>query len=104
MNLSRIGAVTKGLGALTPSTRRLGVHGIAFGGVLLGGAATGYLAAGSKRGAAIGALVHLGLFGLVGAFFGGNRGLTNTERLTYGVLGLGSAVGAGYLFYWARKR
>lgn len=103
MNISRIGSVTKGLGALAPSTKRLGVHGIAFGGVLLGGAATGYLAAGSKRGAAIGALVHLALFGVVGGVFGANRGLTNTERLTYGVLGLGSAVSAGYLFYWTRR-
>lgn len=86
----------------SPQTKRLALHGVGFGGVAAGGAVTGYLASGTMKGAAIGSLVHVALFGLAGAIFGVGR-LTGAERGVYGVLGLGAAGGAGYLFYTRRR-
>lgn len=87
-----------GFAGMSPAAKRFALHGIGFGGVAVGGAVTGYLAAGTPKGAIIGSLVHVGLFGLAGAFFATGR-LNNTERIVYGLLGLSAAVGAGYLVY-----
>lgn len=90
-----------GLGTVSPETKRMGLHALGFGVVGAGGAATGYLVAGTARGALTGSLVHLGLYGIGGAVLGDGR-LTNTERIVYGCLGLGAAVGVGYL--WMKRR
>lgn len=102
-SLRHIGKLAgRGLGVATQWPRPV-KHGLAFAAVGAGGAMTGYLAAGSAKGAFVGALVHAGLFGLVGAVFGDGR-LVSAERVTYGVVGLGAVVGAGYLFYIGNYR
>jgi hypothetical protein len=95
-------ATRSALGSLSPDTQRLGLHALAFTGVIAGGGATGYIAAGTGRGALTGALVHVGLFGLVGAVLGSDGRLTMAERVVYGSVGLGGVVGAGYL--WMTRR
>jgi len=94
-------AARQGLGAMSPTTRRMGLHGLGYVGVILGGSVTGYLASGSKRGAFTGALVHVAFYGLTGATLGGGR-LTTMERVSYGGLGLVAAASAGYL--WMNRR
>ena len=102
MNLKHVGKLAgRGLGAAMTWPKPV-KHGIAFAAVGAGGALTGYLAAGSAKGALIGALVHAGLFGLVGAVFAAQR-LETAERVAYGAVGLGAIVGAGYLFYVGRR-
>jgi uncharacterized membrane protein YuzA (DUF378 family) len=95
-------AARSALGAISPDTQRIGLHALAFTGVIAGGAATGYIAAGDTRGALTGALVHVGLFGVVGAILGSDGRLTMPERIVYGSIGLGGAIGAGYL--WMSRR
>lgn len=91
-----------GLSAVSPETKRLGLHALAIGVVAGGGAATGYIIGGSARGALTGSLVHVGFFGLAGAILGSP--LTTTERIVYGVLGLSASVGVGYLWMQRRTR
>jgi hypothetical protein len=83
---------------LTPAVT---THLIAVGGTAVTGAGVGLLAAGNLRGAGIGAGVQLTLLGLAGSVFGAGR-IPTWMRVVYGVLGLGSAVGAGYLV-WTRR-
>jgi hypothetical protein len=96
-------ATRMGLGALSPDTKRLGLHLLAFTGVVGGGGVTGYIVAGTARGALTGSLVHVGLFGLAGAAIGGAGQLTTTERIVYGLLGVGASVGVGYLWMTRRR-
>lgn len=98
-SLAALGA--RSLGAL--SGQRWGLHALALGLVGAGGAATGWLAAGSWRGAATGAAVHLGLYGLAGAFFGAGR-LQTAERVAFGILGLGMAASVAYLHFGRSRR
>lgn len=103
MNLRHVGKLAgRGLAVATTWPKPV-KHGLAFVAVGGGGALTGYLASGTAKGAFIGALVHAALFGLVGAVFGTGR-LDSSERVAYGAVGLGAAVGAGYLFYIGRRR
>jgi hypothetical protein len=100
--MSKLAALAAaGLGTVSPETKRIGLHALGVGVVGAGGAATGYIVAGTWRGALTGSLVHLGLYGLGGAVLGDGR-LTSTERIVYGVMGLGASVGVGYL--WMKRR
>lgn len=100
--MSRLAAIARaGLGTVSPETKRIGLHALALGVVGSGGAATGYIIGGTGRAAFTGSLIHLGLYGLGGAVLGAGR-LTNTERIVYGFIGLGSSVGVGYL--WMTRR
>lgn len=101
--MSKLAAISRvmGLGTMSPEVKRIGMHALALTVVAGGGAATGYIVGGTRRGAVTGSLVHLGLFGLAGAAMGGGR-LTTSERIGYGVLGLGATVGVGYL--WMQRR
>lgn len=95
------GRALSGLGA-SVDARRLGLHALAIGLVSAGGAATGWLAAGTAKGAIIGAGAHLGLYGLAGAMFGAGR-LGTAERVVYGLLGLGSVGLVAYLHFGGRR-
>ncbi len=103
MKLARAIGAASALAAVSPEVKRLGLHGLALTGAAGGGAAIGYLAAGTKVGALTGALVNVALFGMTGAIFGGAGRLTIEERAFYALVGLGAGGGAGYL-YWARRR
>jgi len=104
LNLARAGGRALGaVGDVSPTVRRVGMQAGAVGLVAAGGAVTGWLAAGSKRGAAIGACAHVGLFALTGAFFGEGR-LTTGERVFSGLLGLGGVAGAAYLHFGRSRR
>ena len=96
------GLARAGLGTVSPETKRLGMHALALGIVAAGGGATGYIIAGTLRGALTGSLIHVGLFGLAGALLGAP--LTTTERVVYGGMGLGASVGVGYLWMQRRTR
>jgi hypothetical protein len=85
----------------SPQTQRVIRQGLGLGAVMAGGALTGYLAAGTRRGAVVGSLAHLGLFGLGNALGGGGR-LTTAERWFFAIAGLGGGAAAGYLF-WVRR-
>lgn len=86
-----------GAGVMAPITTHL----LAMGGTAVTGAAVGFLSSGELRGAGIGVGVQLTLLGVAGAAFGGQR-MPSWLRVLYGVLGLGSAAGAGYLV-WTRR-
>jgi|694.fasta_scaffold17096_6 hypothetical protein len=75
--------------------------GVTLGSAAVGGAIGG-LAAGSWRGAGIGALANLSILGLSAAVLGSGR-LSTTGRILYAVLALGAGAGAGYLV-WRRMR
>jgi len=99
---AHLGAVAKyGLGTVSPETKRVGMHALGFSVVAGGGAATGWIIAGTWRAAMTGSLIHLGLYGLGGAVLGAGR-LSNTERIVYGLVGLGAGVGVGYL--WMKRQ
>lgn len=93
-----------GVGAVSLAGRAAAKAALVIGVVGLGGALTGYLAAGDARGAATGAAVHLSLLGLVAAIGGQAGGLAQSTggRLAYGGLALSAGAGAGYL-YWTRR-
>lgn len=87
--------------AIPPAVRDVGLHVAGIAGVAAGGALTGYLAARNTRGAFIGALVHLGLFGIAAALLGTRFG--GVTRAAYGALGLGAVAGVGYLLWRTRR-
>lgn len=89
------------LGFSSTELRRLGVQTAGLAGVTAGGALTGYLAAETGRGAAIGALVHLSLYGLASGIWGE---FSTQGRLLFGFLGIASGLGAGYLFLSKGRR
>ena len=62
----------------------------------------GGLAAGSWKGAQVGALVNVSLLGLLASTLGGGR-LALVPRIFYGVLAVAAGAGAGYLV-WRRMR
>ena len=66
-----------------------------------GGALTGYLASGTKRGAITGALVHVTLFSFGSALAA--RGRLDTPYLV-GFAGVGLAAAAGVAYFFTRRR
>ena len=98
----------RALGALgaTPSTfgtlGDLGTHALATVGAAGSGALVGGVAAGSWRGAGLGAATNVAMLGLVSAALGSGR-LSTGVRIGYGVLGVASAGLVGFLL-WRRWR
>lgn len=86
-------------GVVSPSSAWL-YHLLTVFAVGAGGALTGYLAGGSKKGAFIGAATHLALFGGTVAAVGTQ--FSTAVRAVYGTAALGSSVGIGYLL-WKRR-
>lgn len=81
--------------------RRLGLHALTLGAVAAGGALTGYLAAGTRKGVIVGSATHLALFGVAVGAFGSQFSMP--MRATYGALAVANGVGIGYLL-WSKRR
>lgn len=96
--LGALGATSGTFGTLGD----LGTHALATTGAAGAGALIGGVAAGSWRGAGLGAATNVAMLGLVSAVLGGGRLSTGT-RIGYGVLGVASAGLVGFLL-WRRWR
>lgn len=96
---TQISAIGEGETATTnPELLPVTTQVLAFSGAVGVGGLTGFLAARSLKGATVGAGVNVALLGLYGAVMGEGR-LSTTSRIVYAALGVGAAVGAGYLVY-----
>lgn len=97
-----LGDVTLPPAVYSEAARRWALHGVALLAVNVGGALTGYLAAGDGMGALIGSNVSTALWGFGQAVAGYQ--LTSSERAAFIATALLSTASTGYLFLRRRKR
>jgi len=79
-----------------------GTHALTVTGAAGSGALVGGVAAGSWRGAGLGAASNVAMLGFLSAILGGGR-LPTSARISYGVLGVASAAFVGWML-WRRWR